>query len=182
MSRRSTPQTAPKIGAGEKYDAIDLADLIARATSDLKTLQKLLLKQESKGFFPETMDSDGINDADQYHRSNLAKRAERMYSARRRSAERALSAGVPDGPPVDMLLDLFISENEGRKVSVSDTSLAARCPQTTGLRWVHLLIEYGLIYAEPDKSDNRRRIVHLTRKGQEAVVRLLGGPIGIDVI
>jgi DNA-binding transcriptional ArsR family regulator len=65
-------------------------------------------------------------------------------------------------PAWDMLLDLYIAERSGSRVSVSSLCLAADVPQTTALRWIKLLTERGLLERRHDDADRRRINVALT--------------------
>jgi hypothetical protein len=64
-------------------------------------------------------------------------------------------------PAWEILLDLFIEEAEGRPVTVTSACIAAKVPQTTGLRWLERLVKSGLIERMPDRTDGRRVYVTL---------------------
>lgn len=68
-----------------------------------------------------------------------------------------------------ILLDLFVMEAHGRRVGITSAVIAGGSPATTGLRYVSLLIEGGLIVRIDDHTDGRRAFVQLTRKGKEFV-------------
>jgi hypothetical protein len=72
-------------------------------------------------------------------------------------------------PAWDMLLDLFASALERRRVSVSSLCIAAAVPPTTALRWIGTLHEYGLFERQADPSDRRRAYIALSSKGLEAM-------------
>jgi DNA-binding MarR family transcriptional regulator len=63
-----------------------------------------------------------------------------------------------------MLLDLYISQTDLRSVSVGSLCIAGNVPNSTGLRWISLLIDKGLIQRYPDPRDRRRILVRLTEK------------------
>ncbi|MEQ5786722.1 winged helix-turn-helix transcriptional regulator [Erythrobacter sp. NFXS35] len=93
------------------------------------------------------------------------------YSLRRK---RAAIFGNPElfGEPAwDILLDLFIAHGEDKPVSVSSACIGSAAPATTGLRWLGVLAEEGLIVRENDAQDNRRVLVRLTRAGVTAMER-----------
>lgn len=97
--------------------------------------------------------------------------ARHTYLLRRK---RAAIFGDPDlfGEPAwDILLDLFIAAGEGKSVSVSSACIGSASPPTTGLRWLGVLTDHGLIARENDPEDNRRVIVKLTPNGLAAMQR-----------
>ncbi len=97
--------------------------------------------------------------------------ARKAYSLRRK---RASLFGNPDlfGEPAwDILLDLFIAQGEGKQVSVSSACIGSASPPTTGLRWLGVLADAGLIVRENDPADHRRVLVRLTPAGTAAMER-----------
>ncbi len=97
--------------------------------------------------------------------------ARKAYALRRK---RAAIFGNPDlfGEPAwDILLDLFIAQGEGKTVSVSSACIGSAAPPTTGLRWLGVLADEGLVVREKDPEDNRRVLVRLTPTGQAAMER-----------
>lgn len=103
-------------------------------------------------------------------RSHLAL-ARKTYALRRK---RASVFGNPDlfGEPAwDILLDLYIAAGEGKPVSVSSACIGSAAPATTGLRWLGVLADEGLIVRENDPEDHRRVLVRLTSAGQAAMDR-----------
>ncbi len=92
--------------------------------------------------------------------------------ARSRSLQRRLLADFHMADPVwDMLLDLYLSERKGVRVSISDLALAAGVPRSTGVRWVGNLIETGTLSSEPDACDGRRTWVELSPDSRAALER-----------
>lgn len=103
-------------------------------------------------------------------RSHLAL-ARKAYALRRK---RAAIFGNPDlfGEPAwDILLDLYIAQAEGKPVSVSSACIGSAAPSTTGLRWLGVLADEGLVVRENDSNDNRRVLVRLTSAGMTAMER-----------
>jgi hypothetical protein len=103
-------------------------------------------------------------------RSHLAL-ARKVYGLRRK---RATIFGNPDlfGEPAwDILLDLYIACAEGKQVSVSSACIGSASPPTTGLRWLGVLADEGLVVREADADDHRRVLVRLTPAGQAAMDR-----------
>lgn len=102
--------------------------------------------------------------------------AQRLWALRRNreaifsGSEYALSFGEPIW---DMLLDLYISESIGRKISVSSLCLAAHVPQTTALRYLGEMLESRLVVRVDDPRDLRRSFVELSDEGFELLTGLL---------
>jgi len=72
-------------------------------------------------------------------------------------------------PSWDILLELFVSTLEGRKVTVSTACMAACAPTTTALRHIAYLVQEGLVIRRPHPCDARSTYLELT---SEAVDRL----------
>ena len=96
-----------------------------------------------------------------------------MYAARRRRDEIFDIPGLFGDPAWDMLLDLLTNEDRLHRVSVSSACIAACVPQTTALRWLSTLEDYGLIERIKDLADGRRTFVKLTRTGRNMVCEAL---------
>lgn len=97
--------------------------------------------------------------------------ARKTYALRRK---REAIFGNPDlfGEPAwDILLDLFIAQAEGKPVSVSSACIGSAAPATTGLRWLGVLADEGLVVRENDAEDHRRVLVRLTQAGRAAMER-----------
>lgn len=97
--------------------------------------------------------------------------ARKAYLLRRK---RTAIFGNPDlfGEPAwDILLDLYIARAEGKQVSVSSACIGSAAPPTTGLRWLGVLADEGLIVREADAEDHRRVLVRLTPAGLAAMDR-----------
>ncbi len=151
----------------------EAGDLVVRATSDIEKLFQMLLQLREHHEKQALQVENTKGTREDCGRPAIINCAQAMYSAREKISSQLDLLDIPDGPAVDMLLDLLISEHAGRKVSISDTALAGRCAPTTGLRWLRILDECGLVQAEADKTDNRRRFVKLTNKGRTAISILL---------
>ena len=72
-------------------------------------------------------------------------------------------------PSWDILLELFVSTLEGRKVTVSTACMAACAPTTTALRHIAYLVQEGLVVRHPHPADARSTYLELT---EQAVSRL----------
>ena len=84
-----------------------------------------------------------------------------------------LGDGLFADPAWNMLLDLFISSAEGRRLSVSALCIGSRAPAATAHRYVQLLADAGLVERSADEKDGRRRFIALTDEGHDAMVTLL---------
>jgi DNA-binding MarR family transcriptional regulator len=65
-------------------------------------------------------------------------------------------------PAWDMLLDLYLSRLERRRVAVSSLCIAASVPSTTALRWIKTMCDHGLFVRSADPEDGRRFFIHLS--------------------
>lgn len=121
----------------------------------------------------------GGPNSDNPNSGNRGQRNARRYLALARKAytlrrKRAALFGNPElfGEPAwDILLDLYIAHGEGKPVSVSSACIGSAAPPTTGLRWLGVLADEGLVTRENDVEDNRRVLVRLTRAGIAAMER-----------
>lgn len=101
-------------------------------------------------------------------------RAEALYTQRRtRSACFGSATGLFQEPAWDMLLHLFIQQERGERVPISNLSLASCVPQTTALRWIKVLEKEGLICSWPSKSDARVRYIGLTPETHARMIHYL---------
>lgn len=84
---------------------------------------------------------------------------------RRRRARASVFAGsMLREPAWDILLDLYIAHLDATAIRVSSACIAACVPATTGLRWLAVLEEQGLIIRTQD-DDARASLVALTKHG-----------------
>jgi DNA-binding MarR family transcriptional regulator len=74
-------------------------------------------------------------------------------------------------PAWDMLLDLYASHLEQKRVSVSSLQIASAVPGTTALRWMTRLESKGLIMRHADPFDARRVFVELSADGLQLMER-----------
>ncbi len=91
--------------------------------------------------------------------------ARNSYADRRRRDRVIGQADLFGEPAWDILLDLFIAHIEGKDVSVSSACIGSAAPPTTGLRWLGVLQDNGLVVREHDPRDQRRILVRLTEQG-----------------
>jgi hypothetical protein len=114
--------------------------------------------------------SDGMEG---FSRASLVAMARHAYSLRRQRTAIFGTGDLFGEPAWDILLDLYIAQAEGKPVSVSSACIGSASPPTTGLRWLTVLTEQGLIARAADKQDHRRIMVHLTERGMAAMEEFL---------
>lgn len=105
----------------------------------------------------------------------LAKVVE-TYKARRRR-KRYLAADLFGEPGWDLLLDLFAARLQNRQISVSSACIAADVPSTTGLRWLGVLEQSGLVERVENATDQRVTWVELTDYASKIMFEFFEGLI-----
>lgn len=90
-----------------------------------------------------------------------------------------LGPAVCGDPGWNILLDLFISAGNFRRLSVSAVCIGSRAASATALRYISLLHDAGLVERIADTTDGRRSYVVLTEAGFRKMMDLLepGKPI-----
>lgn len=104
--------------------------------------------------------------------ATLVQVAKRLYELRR-VRDDLLGDALFSEPAWDILLDLFVSDSEARRLSVSAVCIGARAPSATALRYLALLQEAGLVERTRDELDGRRSHVCLTPSGRRRMATLL---------
>lgn len=99
--------------------------------------------------------------------------AVQRYQERRRRTALLGDPSLFGEPAWDILLDLYIAYAKGLPVSVSSACIGSAVPSTTGLRWLGILQEEGLIVREHDPRDQRRILVRLSNDGVQRMERFL---------
>jgi hypothetical protein len=94
-------------------------------------------------------------------RPSAASFARQILAARGRITN-YLDSDLFADPARDILLDLFVAGEEGRRISISSCCIAAAVPPTTALRWIGMLKKRGLIQEMVDPADGRRKWLSLT--------------------
>ena len=134
-------------------------------------MEKLADIESRLADMPQVPPSKGLSD------EKLAIIATSIYRARRRRLQ-YFDAALFAEPSWDMLLDLFVNRSLGRRVSVTSLCLAADVPQATGLRYISLLEEHGLLERRPAPDDRRVTLTHLTQLGYKQMRRYVVDGIG----
>jgi DNA-binding MarR family transcriptional regulator len=83
----------------------------------------------------------------------------------RRRREQILGETLFSDPAWDMLLELYASWLDQRRMSVMDVCAAAPVPTSTGLRWLAKIVNEGLAIRRGDELDGRRSWIELTERG-----------------
>lgn len=82
-----------------------------------------------------------------------------------RHRERRKELFPPDlfaDPAWDILLNLYASHIEQRRETITGIIALAGVPPTTGMRWVHKLVEDEMLILRDDPLDARRKFVQLS--------------------
>jgi hypothetical protein len=83
-------------------------------------------------------------------------------------------------PALNILLDLYISQQDGHAVNVSNACVASGAPATTALRYIARLSQIGLVQKTEDTRDHRVCYLALTPFGLDNVVRALDDAMESD--
>lgn len=102
----------------------------------------------------------------------LLARAKRAY-ARTTKRRQLLGDKLFFNPAWNILLDLFISENDGKRVSVTAVCIGSQSSTGTALRYAAMLVDAGLVGRLADATDGRRSYMHLTEVGWRLMQELL---------
>ncbi len=98
--------------------------------------------------------------------------AQRLTLSRERRG-RYLSPELFGEPGWDMMIALFSSDAEGRRMTVTNLSEASGVPNTTALRWIEKLVELGLAKREKNLLDARVVFLELQPSGKAAMLDYL---------
>lgn len=109
--------------------------------------------------------------AQQRPTQDLGDVADRCYRLRRRRDK--VFGGLFADPAYDMLLDLFSASSRGRAISITSLATASMAPPTTGLRYIEMLLQRGLITRVPDSDDRRKSYLRLTPDCHDMLARHL---------
>ncbi len=95
----------------------------------------------------------------------LLKAAKLTYNLRRSRSKLFKDDSLFGEPAWDILLDLFIADLKGVKLSITDACIGSAVPNTTALRWITILQQAELLTREGDPRDARRAYLTLTERG-----------------
>ena len=82
--------------------------------------------------------------------------------AQRQMRRRLFGEELFEGPAWDLLLDLYVANEEGSVISLTCAGLVGGVPATTALRWIRRLADDGWITRSADRNDGRRTLIELT--------------------
>lgn len=159
-----------------RQDLIKLAEQLHALASDLKQAQDagqaIPLEQQTSDTAHINPDEANVTSSENEaeipafpEREGYLALARSRYEARRKRSAVFNGAELFGEPAWDILLDLDIAHAEGKHVSVSSACIGSASPPTTGLRWLGVLQEAGLIEREHDPRDQRRVLVYLSDDG-----------------
>jgi hypothetical protein len=111
-----------------------------------------------------------------YTNAKLADIAQAIYRARRRR-DKFFDRDLFADPTWDMLLDLFVNQVRGVRVSVTSLTLAACIASTTGLRCIRILVERELVSRIRAPDDARLVLLELTPRGFQLMRQYLSDGI-----
>jgi len=145
------------------HPELDAAELRAIAGR----LMLIAEQKEAPGRFDEEAGEDPLF-GDEF----LAKLAREEYDLRR-SRHCFLDEDLFAEPAWDILLDLFASDVEGRKISVTSSCVASGVPRSTAMRYLVELEERGLVRRNCSEVDGRVHYLSLTEHGTAKVKQAL---------
>lgn len=105
--------------------------------------------------------------------------ARTLYSVRRQRDQIFGNGEIFGEPAWDILLDLFVAEQDRKALPVTSACIGAAVPTTTGLRWLNILEKQGLLERSNDPGDARRTFVRLSAKGLRAMNRFIDQFVGM---
>jgi predicted transcriptional regulator len=103
----------------------------------------------------------------------------RKLAEMRKAIALSFGANFSPAPCLDMLVDLYISEGEGRDVYLWSLCMAAGIPVSTAHRKVADLEREGLVTRDEPLGDRRRVGVSMTAKGRRVIDAMLDRFIAI---
>ena len=76
-------------------------------------------------------------------------------------------------PAWDIVLELYVLQAEGRRISVSNLCDSSMIAESTALRWIRAMVGVGQLLRKPDTEDRRRIFVVLAPNLLDAVTLYL---------
>jgi len=90
-----------------------------------------------------------------------------LHDRKRRS--RIFNAGMFGEPAWELLLSLYVMDQDGPRLTIGRLIESTECPPTTALRWLQYLQDQDLIVRREHPGDARTAFVSLTNKAREAL-------------
>jgi hypothetical protein len=167
-----------------EYDLAAIADQLSALAEGLRSGGS----ETSDSSEPRALRSTSIGAADCQTALNnpIARQASYLQLAKSTYADRRRREGILGKPALlgepawDILLDLYIAQAEGYDVSVSSACIGSAAPATTGLRWLGVLQDEGLVQRINDPEDQRRVLVRLSPAAIEAMERYFSEVAGLE--
>jgi len=72
-------------------------------------------------------------------------------------------------PAWELLLSLYVMDQDGPRLTIGRLIESTECPPTTALRWLQYLQDQDLIVRREHPGDARTAFVSLTNKAREAL-------------
>lgn len=141
--------------------------------ADLRGLRNLL--RELLGEIDAAVADKGLAYVFEPDRSaELRTVAERIVKARRERIP-LFSKSMFGEPAWDMLLELYLNKDRGRRHSVGRLCELSGAPPTTALRWLDYLEKAKFVARESNPTDRRTQFVEITDKGRTMMEQYLSG-------
>jgi predicted transcriptional regulator len=176
-SARSAPLSAAA-GASDGAVAIGQPSTCDELEGIARRLLRIAGQWEGSGESAIQPQSAARPPATDYHDAFLVTLAQFVYRSRRRRGLHFDDSMFGEGA-WDMLLDLYIHAVEGKRVTTTSACIGAAVPLTTGLRYISLLVEKGLVQRELSIEDARVTYVTLTKEGLKAMRQFLAAEVAI---
>ncbi|MCJ2180546.1 MarR family winged helix-turn-helix transcriptional regulator [Novosphingobium album (ex Hu et al. 2023)] len=103
---------------------------------------------------------------------NIKKIARKIYNIRQKRGI-FFRKNLFGDPAWDIILDLYIAEEDEKEISITSACVAAGVPTSTGLRWITILIQNGYVDRHDDPADARRSYLRLTATARDSLEALL---------
>jgi hypothetical protein len=117
--------------------------------------------------------SVSVSEPDLHAAGAQAKLVRKLQKARSRRTD-FLCPSLFAEPAWDMLLELFASAVEQKRVTIGGLCVSSMVPQTTALRWIDVLLKEGLVTRRPDPLDGRRVHMEITPTAYRAMQAYAG--------
>ena len=87
----------------------------------------------------------------------------------RKRRGRIFNAGMFGEPAWELLLNLYVMDKDGPRLTIGRLIDSTKCAQTTALRWLQYLEDQDLIERQEHPGDARTAFVSLTKKARDAL-------------
>ena len=146
-------------------DLESTADEMLALANRLKSLAEGLTEVSVESARPNEHSVSGLTELS----DEIVLKAVLAHIACRKHRARHFGSAVVGEPAWDMLLELFVSRAQGKRLSTSSLCLASGVPQSTALRVISLLQADGLLQRQQAPDDRRLTVVSITPHGYRKV-------------